>query len=148
MDRWSASTRHHPQLLCMSPLRPTDPIVNHNKLIHSDTARGCPNNCTTLPIWKIQRQSLLHLPDRLLCGLQRLKGRRSQTSDQRCIRWAPACTVTNKLSTSVLQYYDREMTGKLDLKSYVLIPICNSKWRENVVPLCIYSNVHLSVIEG
>jgi hypothetical protein len=50
--------------------------------------------------------------------------------------------------TSVLHNYDREMTGKLDSKIIHMIPMYKSKWRENVVPLCIYSYVQLLVIEG
>jgi hypothetical protein len=51
-------------------------------------------------------------------------------------------------NTSVLHNYDWEMTGKLDSKIIHMIPMYKSKWRENVVPLCIYSYVQLWVIEG
>jgi hypothetical protein len=50
--------------------------------------------------------------------------------------------------TSVLHHHDREMTGKLDSKIIRMIPMYKSKWRENVVTLCIYSYVQLRVIEG
>ena len=36
----------------------------------------------------------------------------------------------------------------LDSKIIHMIPMYKSKWRENVVPLCIYSYVQLWVIEG
>jgi hypothetical protein len=54
----------------------------------------------------------------------------------------------NHHNTWALQYYDQEMTGNLDSKIIHMIPMYKLKWRENVVPLCIYSYVQLWVIEG